>query len=89
MVARPESYQVSVVGRCRDRHRAGAPNIGVAQLKGQLLQFISIKSIVIPKHMVVTWPRGTLDSLVGAKIEIKLCGVGDANVNCRAGRDVA
>ena len=80
---------MSVVGRCGNRDRTGAPDIGVAQLEGQLLQFIGIEAVVIPQDMVVTGPGGTLDTLVGTEIKVEFCGVSDADVHGGTGRDVA
>ena len=54
-----------VVGRGRDGDRSGAPDVGVAQLVGQLLQLVSIEMIIIPQHVVVTWPRRALDTCNG------------------------
>ena len=38
--------------------------------------------------MVVSWPGGSLDALVRAQVEVKLCGVGDAHVHRCSGGDV-
>ena len=38
--------------------------------------------------MVVSWPGGSLDALVRAQVEVKLCGVGDANIHRGPGGDV-
>lgn len=61
----------------------------MTELKGQLLELIRTESVVIPQDMVVAGPRCTLNALVRAQVEIKLCWVGDSNVNCCACRDVA
>ena len=80
---------MSVVGRCGNRDRTGAPDIGVAQLEGQLLELIGIKAVVIPQDMVVTGPGCSLDTLVGTEIEVEFCGVSDANVHRGTGRNIA
>ena len=61
----------------------------MAELICELLQLVGVKVIVIPEYMVVAWPAGALDTLVRAKVEVKLCRVCDANINGGAGRDVA
>ena len=43
MVAGSEGHQVGVVGRGRDGDGPGAPDVGVAQLVGQLLQLVSLE----------------------------------------------
>ena len=65
MVAGSEGHQVGVVSRGRDGDGPGAPDVGVAQLVGQLLQLVSIEMIIIPEDVVVTWPRRALDTCNG------------------------
>ena len=62
VVPGPDGHQVSVVGGGGDGDAPGAPDVGVAQLVGQLLQLISVKVVIIPEHVVVTRPRGALDT---------------------------
>ena len=62
MVAGSEGHQVGVVGRGRDGDGPGAPDVGVAQLVGQLLQLVSIEMIIIPENVVVAGPGGALDT---------------------------
>ena len=62
MVPGPEGYQVGVVSRSRDRNRSGTPNVGVAQLEGELLELICFKVVVVPENMVVAGSRCTLDT---------------------------
>ena len=64
MVPGPEGYQVGVVSRSRDRNRSGTPNVGVAQLEGELLELICFKVVVVPENMVVAGSRCTLDTCV-------------------------
>ena len=45
---------MSIVSWSWDGDRPGAPDIGVTQLIGQLLQLISVKMVVIPQDMIVT-----------------------------------
>ena len=53
---------MGVVGGGGDGDAPGAPDVGVAQLVGQLLQLIRVKVVIIPEHVVVTRPRGALDT---------------------------
>ena len=53
---------MSVVRGGRDGDRPGAPDVGVAELVGQLLQLVSIEVIVVPEDMVVAGTRGALDT---------------------------
>ena len=57
-----EGDQVGVVGGGGDGDAPGAPDVGVAQLVGQLLQLVSVKVVIIPEHVVVARPRGALDT---------------------------
>ena len=61
----------------------------MAELVGQLLQLISLKSVIVPENMIVSWSGGPLDPLVGAEVEVELCRVGDADVHGGTGGDVA
>ena len=56
---------MGVVRRGGDGDGASAPDVGVAQLVGQLLQLVSIEMIIIPKDVVVTWSRCALDTCNG------------------------
>jgi len=80
VISASECDQVSVVGRGRDGDRSGTAHVGVAQLVGQLLQLVSLKPVVIPENVVVSWSGGSLDSLVRAEIEVELCRMGDPNI---------
>ena len=62
VVPGPEGHQVGVVGRGRDGDGPGAPDVGVAQLVGQLLQLVSIEVVIIPEDVVVAGPGGALDT---------------------------
>ena len=62
VVAGTEGNQVSVVRRSRNGNAASAPDVGVAQLVGELLQLVRIEVIVIPQHVVVAGPGGALDT---------------------------
>jgi len=89
VVAGPESHKMSIVGWGWDGDGSGAPDVGVAQLIGQLLQFISLKPVIIPEYVVVGWSAGPLDSLVGAQVEVELGGVSDPDVHGGPRRNVA
>jgi len=45
--------------------------------------------IVIPEHVVVAGAGGALDSLMGAKVEVEFCGMGDTDVHGGSGRNVS
>ena len=62
MVAGSEGHQVGVVGRGRDGDGPGAPDVGVAQLVGQLLQLVSIEMIIIPENVIVAGAGSALDT---------------------------
>lgn len=64
VVPRPECHQVGVVSRGWDADGASAAHIGVAELVGELLQLIGIKVVVIPQHVVVAGPAGTLQKIL-------------------------
>ena len=81
MVPGPEGHQVGVVSRRRDGHGPRAPHISMAQLVRQLLQLIRIKAVVVPEDVIVGRPRRTLDTLVGAEVEVEFGGVSDADVD--------
>ena len=46
-------------------HGACAPDVGVTQLVGQLLQFVSVKVVIIPEDVIVAGPGGALDTWRG------------------------
>jgi len=89
MITGSEGHKMSVVSGSRNRDTPCATDIGVTELIGQLLELVSLKPIIIPEHVVVTWPACPLDALVAAEIEVELRGVGDTNVNRSARRYVA
>ena len=60
-----ECHQVCVVGRRRDGDRTGAAHVGVAQLVGEHLQLIGSEMVVVPEDMVVGWPAGALQGVMG------------------------
>jgi hypothetical protein len=37
-------------------------NLRKAELIGELLEFVSIKAIVVPENVIVAGPRGSLDT---------------------------
>ena len=47
-----------------------------------------IQPVVIPENVVVSWSGGSLDSLVGAQIEVELCRMRDPNIYCGSGGNV-
>lgn len=53
VISRSERYQMSVVGWCRDGDRSGASDVGVTELIGKDLQFISHEVVVIPEDVIV------------------------------------
>jgi len=89
VVPGPEGHQVGVVGRGGDGDGPGAPDVGVAQLVGQLLQLVSIEMIIVPENVVVAGSGGSLDTLMGAEIEVKLGGVSDPDVHRGSGWNVS
>ena len=89
MVSGPEGDKVSVVGWSWNRHGARATDVSVAKLESQLLQLVGVKVVIIPQDMIVAWPACSLNALVRAQIEVELCGVGNADIDCRSCRDVA
>ena len=62
VVPGPEGHQVGVVGRGGDGDGPGAPDVGVAQLVGQLLQLVSVEMVIIPEDVIVAGTRGSLDT---------------------------
>lgn len=56
--------QVGVVGRRSKAHGLGRPGKHVADVIGQLLQPISIKSDCVVHHKVVRWLRRALQASV-------------------------
>lgn len=60
VVAGAERHQVGVVGWCWDGDRACAAHVRVAQLVGEDLQFIRREVVVVPEHMVMRGPAGSL-----------------------------
>lgn len=60
VVTGAESHQMGIVSWCWDGDRPGAAHIRVAQLVGEDLQFIRREVVVIPEHMVMRWPAGSL-----------------------------
>jgi len=54
VVARAEGDQVRVVGRSGDADAACAAHVRVAQLVGELLEFVGRQAVVVPQHVVVT-----------------------------------
>lgn len=60
VIASTESYQMGIIGWCWDGNWAGAAHIRVAKLVGKDLEFIWWEVVVIPQHMVVRWPAGSL-----------------------------
>lgn len=60
MVPGPKGHQPGVVGGCGDGDGAGAAHVRVAQLVRQQLQLICCETVVIPQHLVVGGPAGSL-----------------------------
>lgn len=60
VVASTERHQVGIIGWCRNGDRTGAAHVGVAQLVGEDLQLIRGEMVVIPQHVVVGRPAGSL-----------------------------
>lgn len=63
VIASTESHQMGVVGWCWDGNWPGAAHIGVAELVREDLQFIWREVVVVPEHMVVRRPAGTLQKM--------------------------
>jgi len=89
MVTRPEGYKVCVIRRSRNGHAARTTHVSVAQLVGELLQFVCVKMIVIPENMIVTGSTGSLDALMATQVEVKLSGMSDSNIDCSSSWDIA
>ena len=83
VVPGPDGHQVGVVCGGGDGHGPGAPGVGVAQLVGQVLQLVRTQVVVVPQTSVVGGTRCSLDTLVGAQIEVILGGMGDVGVHGR------
>jgi len=60
VVSGPECNEMCIVRRRWDGHAACTPDICVAQLVRQHLKVVGSKMIVIPQHVIVRWPTGTL-----------------------------
>lgn len=60
VVTGTECHQVGVIGWCRNGDRAGAAHVGVAQLVCEDLQLIRGEMVVIPQHVIVRRPAGSL-----------------------------
>ena len=70
VIASPEGHQVGVVGRGGDGDRPGAPDVGVAELVGQLLELISVEMVIIPEDVIVTGTGGALDTCKGRSVKV-------------------
>lgn len=61
MVTSTERDEMCIIGRSRNWDGAGAPNIGMTHLIGELLELISGQIVIIPKHMIVGGTWGALE----------------------------
>ena len=89
VVSGPNGDQVGVVSGGGNGDASGATGVGVAQLVGQGLELVSGEAVIIPETAVVAGPRGALDALVWAQVEVVLRGVSDVGVHCGPGGDIA
>lgn len=64
MVPGPESHEMSIISRCRDRDTSGTAYICMAQLVGQYLQLVSGETVVVPQYVVVRWSACTLEGSI-------------------------
>ena len=60
VVTGAEGHQVGVVGWRGDGDRAGAADVGVAQLVGEQLKLVSREAVVVPQDVVMGWSARTL-----------------------------
>lgn len=51
---------MGVISWCRNGDRAGTAHVGVAQLVSEDLQLIRGEMVVVPQHMIVGGPTGSL-----------------------------
>ena len=57
-----ESHEMSIISWSWNGDTSGTTNICMAQLVCELLEFISVKVIIIPKYVVMTWSRCALNT---------------------------
>lgn len=62
VIAGAKSHQMGIVGRRRNGNGAGAAHVSVAQLIRKHLKLVGGEVIVVPEHVVVRRPAGTLHS---------------------------
>lgn len=72
VIASPESHQMGIVSWCWDGHWPGAAHISVTKLVGKDLQFIWWEVVVVPEHVIVRRPAG---SLSGSKADVRYNGL--------------
>jgi len=60
MISCPERDKVGIVRRSRYGHTAGASDVSVTQLVGQHLNLVRAEVVVVPQHVIVRWPTGSL-----------------------------
>lgn len=68
VIASPESHQMGIVSWCWDGHWPGAAHVSVTKLVGKDLQFIWWEVVVVPEHVIVRRPAG---SLSGSKVDVR------------------
>ena len=61
---------------------------GKVRLEPDCRAVMQSQPVVIPENVVVSWSGGSLDSLVGAQIEVELCRMRDPNIHRGSGRNV-
>ena len=88
VVPGPDGHQMRVGVGDGDGGRPGVPSVRVAELVCEVLDLLSRGAIVIPEISVIEGPGCPLDPLVGERVEVILCGVGDVGIHRGASQDV-
>lgn len=63
VIASPESHQMGIVSWCWDGNWPGAAHVSVTKLVGKDLQLIWWEVVVVPEHMIVRRPAGSLSEV--------------------------
>ena len=71
-----------------DWNRSGTTDISMTQLKCELLKFIGVKMVVIPKNMVMGWSTCTLYTLMWTKIKVEFRWMGNSYIHSGASWNV-
>ena len=76
----PKCYQMRIICWSWDWNRSGTTDISMTQLKCELLKFIGVKMVVIPKNMVMGWSTCTLYTLMWTKVKVKFRWMGNSYI---------